>query len=127
MFEHYFAILDEFEKNFQKQYSLKNANYLKIVLEDLYKNLKTDERFIADLSKHGDAFLLHPKNMFLIKRANEIVNRLADYVIEQQFPSTRNNRAVEFLERNHSGVQLEPLLAVKKCFGITDVVKDFSA
>jgi len=121
--EQYFKFLQEFEVNFKKSAAQITLKSLKGVLESFYKQVKVDEFFLTDLSKHGDSAQNNSENIFLINKTSEIVNMVADYILNKKSILIRNRRSFDLLDKISTETKDVTLLCVKilKLFAIINI------
>jgi len=121
--DQYFKFLQEFEVNFKKSASQITLKSLKVVLESFYKQVKVDEFFLTDLSKHGDSSQNNSDNIFLITKTSDIVNMVADYILNKKSILIRNRRSFDLLDKISSETKDVTLLCVKilKLFAIINI------
>jgi len=125
--QQYLKTLSDFEVNFKKSCSQATLKNLKTVLEGFYKVFKADEFFLTDLSKYGEYSAnetnVSSENVLLFNRASEVVNMLADYVVNKRSILIRNRRSFDLLEKISFETRDVILLCVKilKLFAIINI------
>ena len=89
-----------FEANFKKSFQQANLRNLKGALDIFYKALKSDELLITDLSKNEESLTKNSQDIFLIQRANKIVNLLADYLVTKRDTIIKNRLVINVMDKS---------------------------
>lgn len=91
--------LCDFEANFKKSTAQTTLKNTRTVLEGFYKELKSDELFLTDLSKHGESSQNNTESIFLVDKTSDIVTMIADYIVDKRSILVRNRRSFDLLDR----------------------------
>ncbi len=105
--------LSEFQVNFKRTVGLSTLKSLKTTLEMFYRDLKTDELLLSDLSKTDDICkhkLDGSENMFLIEKAAEVVHMLGNYIVDKRGITVKSRRSFDLLDRMASETRDTTLL-----------------